>query len=192
MKNLKLFFIVVILFSSCVVTNYYQDYDENITPNFNKGKWLINHIESDLHLKAQRKFTNKLLRSLKKTENDSIFFIEQLRIYSLEPVLIRFDISPEKLGLLKKFTDYDYLLNTKVSFGTKMSKNQGEINEEKEKRVYKTMLHIYSIPESTLVYELEVNLEYPSKRRKSNSITEKDQRRMYRSLKVAIKQLNRL
>ncbi|MGC9343366.1 MAG: hypothetical protein ACP5E3_11750 [Bacteroidales bacterium] len=187
MKNRIVIIFLMLVLSSCGVRNYSSKYYKDTSPDLESKKWLINHIESDLHLKAQRKFTNKLINSLENVGNDSIFFIEQVRIDTLGPVLIKFDISEKKLNNLKNFSDFDYLLSTKLFIERNSSTKNMETDVDIDSIYYKTLFHIYSVTGERLIYKQELSLAYPGKKQNTEALTRKDQRRMYKSLKEAIK-----
>jgi hypothetical protein len=159
---------LILFLGSCTKNKYDHSFrfDERI--DFVKGSWLINHIEADLHAKAKKELTDRVLRTFTKLGGNYIFFIENIRPDSLDPSPPRFNISDRRLEQIEENTIYDFLVNTKAG-----------LNEDKDSIEFR--IRIYDIDEKKITYSQKTVRPLKNERILRSS------RRLYKKVRKTLK-----
>ena len=117
MKRYSYLFIgltLVFLYSSCAMPHYQHTYESSKGLDLRKGKWLVNHIESDMSLRAQDALAMRLVKKLNKLGDISVVYIDSVSLDYLLPSQIQFELMSQVLAKLKSTTDFDFIINVRA------------------------------------------------------------------------------
>jgi len=150
-------FTLILLFSSCTIPHYQHSYESTKGLDLRKGKWLVNHIESDLSLKAEDALAMRLMKKLNKLSDISVVYIDSVNLHYLVPSQLEFDLSPETLSVLSWTTDFDFIVNVKA---TQISDEMGSVsippNFSHDKNEAEVYIDVYDLASGKRVYSQRI------------------------------------
>lgn len=194
MKRYSYFFIgltLVFLFSSCAIPHYQHTYESTKGLDLRKGKWLVNHIESDLSLKAQDALAMRLMKKLEKLGNISVVYIDSVNLHYLVPSQLEFDLSPETLSVLSGTTDFDFIVNVKA---TQISDEMGSVvlpNSSKYENQSEVYIDVYDLSSGERVYSQRIVASIGSEEGDQIHLSKSANRLIFGALNKGIKEIKK-
>lgn len=194
MKRYSYFFIgltLVFLFSSCAIPHYQHTYESTKGLDLRKGKWLVNHIESDLSLKAQDALAMRLIKKLNKLSDISVVYIDSVNLHYLVPSQLEFDLSPETLSVLSGTTDFDFIINVKA---TQLSDEMGSLvlpNSSKYENQSEVYIDVYELSSGERVYSQRIVASIGSDKDDHIHLSKSATRLIFGALNKGIKEIKK-
>lgn len=136
---------------------YKHTYESTKGLDLRSGKYLVNHIESDLYLGSREALAERLIKKLQKVGDATFIYIDSVSIDYLLPGQMQFELAPEAMATLNQTTDFDFIINVKASrLQDEMSSSivpPNAISYENQSEVY---IDVYDIDEGKRIYSQRI------------------------------------
>lgn len=108
--------IILLLCTSCSSCKYVKMLDDNITPRFNNGRWLVNTVDAKLSNEMKQNLRDAFVNSLKYKTGVRIVGVDSIPKYYSSKIKQSYILSKEELRIPELKDNFDYVLNIRVSF----------------------------------------------------------------------------
>lgn len=145
------------LFSSCAMPSYQHTYESTKGLDLRSGKWLVNHIESDMSLRGQDALAMRLVKELNKLGDISVVYIDSVSLDYLLPSQVQFELMPKVLDKLKSTTDFDFIINVRADKQIdQMRSSIAPPNSSSYKNQSEVYIDVYEIASGERVYSQRI------------------------------------
>ncbi len=143
--------------SSCAMPQYKHTYESTKGLDLRSGKYLVNHIESDLYLGSREAVAERLIKKLQKVGDATFIYIDSVNISYLLPSQMQFELAPEAMATLKQTTDFDFIINVKASrLQDEMSWSIALPNSNSYENQSEVYIDVYDIASGQRIYSQRI------------------------------------